>query len=97
MLYLNAITGVQGQNVTEGQNFHPGQWIREGYGDRVVRKGVYLGRIKSTGEDIILWDLGQPRPEFMHQMKVMRQFVKESNLPGRKMKDLFGYLARIFG
>ena len=97
MMYLNAITGVQGQSVTEGQNFHPGQWIKEGYADKVVRKGVYMGRIKSSGEDVIVWDLGQPRPEFRHLMRVQRQFVIESNRVGRKMKNLFGYLATILG
>ena len=96
MLYLNALTGKNGQMVTEGQNFHPGQWIREGFRDEVIRKGVFMGRIKSTGEDIVVWDRGQPRPEFRHQMRVMRQFVLESNRPGRKMKNLLDYLARIF-
>jgi hypothetical protein len=55
-----------------------------------------MGTIKSSGEDIVVWDLGQPRSEFRHQMRLMRQFVIESNLPGRKMKNLFGYLSRIF-
>ena len=96
MQYLNSITAVQGQSATSGLSLHPGQWIREGYANKVVRKGVYMGTIRSSGEDIVVWDLGQPRSEFRHQMRLMRQFVVESNLPGRKMKNLFGYLARIF-
>ena len=52
MLYLNAIR-VCRQNVTTGQTFHPGQWIREGYGDKCCTQRCIPGRIKSTGEDII--------------------------------------------
>ena len=96
MQYLNSITGVQGQSATAGLNLHPGQWVREGFGNQVIRKGCYMGTIKSSGEDIVVWDRGQPRPEFRHQMRLMRQFVLESNRPGRKMKNLFDVLARIF-
>ena len=97
MQYLNTISALKGQSVTAGQKYHPGQWIQEGYNNEPVRKGVFMGRIKSSGEDVIVWDLGQPRSEFRHLMRVQRQFVIESNRVGRTMKNLFGYLTRILG
>ena len=96
MQYLNSITGAKGQSATAGLSLHPGQWVKEGFAGNVIRKGCYMGTIRSSKEDIVVWDKGQPRSEFLHQMRLMRQFVIESNRPGRSMKDLMGYLARIF-
>jgi len=96
MQYLSSITARHGQEIPASLALQPGQWVRQGSGGLIHRKGVYMGTVNSSGEDVVVWDLGQPRPEFRHLMMVSRAFVVESNRQGKTRQGLWEGLVKLF-
>ncbi len=96
MQYLNSITGVKGQPIPASMNLHPGQWVKVSNGKNYGKKGMYIGTVNSTKEQVFVWRKGQSVQEQNHQVRVARAFVTESNRPGRTMNNLWEYLAKIF-
>jgi len=95
-MFVSTISGHNGQSVPDSAVLKPGQWISEGTQGFSRRKGVYMGTVISDGNHVVIWDVGQPRPELRHQMMVARAFVVSSNQPGRTRSGLMQSLFKLF-
>ena len=96
MQYLSSITALKGQSIPASLGLQPGQWVAQGKRGISTKKGVYMGTVNSTGDHIVVWDMGQPRPEFRHLMTLSRAFVVESNGCGKTRMGLWEGLIKLF-
>ena len=75
MQYLNSITGVKGQSIPASMNLHPGQWVKVSNGKNYSKKGMYIGTVNSTKEQVFVWRKGQSVQEQNHQVNLSKSNI----------------------